>query len=196
MHHSMRHVALLALLPLVACAGSERSITPPAPIVPAAPALSAADQSFIQTAAMGWLAEMQLAQLAQQKTHSAEVRRFATRMVQDHTPNNQQLAQLAQQKGVTPPSSLDDAHQQELTKLQGESGSQFNRDYIASQISGHQAMLDVFQSEVQNGQDPDLKNFAQQTIPGIQSHLTMAQGLQAGHLRPGMYHHTTQSGGM
>ncbi|HTR18027.1 MAG TPA: DUF4142 domain-containing protein [Acetobacteraceae bacterium] len=196
MHRSTRYAVILALLPLAACAGSERAVTPPAPVVPQPPPLSAADQSFIQTASIGGMAEVQLGQLALQKTHSAGVRHFATQMVQDYTANNQQLAQLAKQKGVTPPSALDDAHQQEMTKLQGETGKQFNHDYIAGQVTGHQAMLDTFQSEVQNGQDADLKNFAQQTIPVIQSHLTMAQGLQSGHVHHGAHHHATQPGTM
>ena len=38
----------------------------------------------------------------------------------------------------------------------------------------------LFTSESQTGKDPDLKNFASESLPTLQQHLSMAQGLQKG----------------
>ena len=109
-------------------------------------------------------------------------------MVTDHTPMNQQLMQLAQAKGVTPPADLDPAHQAILARLQRERGATFDRDYMRGQVSDHQAMIALFQREAQEGSDPDLKNFATQGLPVMQQHLQTAQSLVA----PVATHHSTR----
>src|SRR6187549_3006326 len=70
----------------------------------AAGELSTADRSFVDEAASGGLAEVQDAQLAQQKAASNDVKQFAATMIADHTQANDELKQIAQSKGVTPPS--------------------------------------------------------------------------------------------
>ncbi len=59
-------------------------------------ALSPSDESFVEKAAHGGIAEVQLAQLAQQTSPNDQVRQFARKMIDDHTPNNQQLVKLAE----------------------------------------------------------------------------------------------------
>jgi Domain of unknown function (DUF4142) len=49
--------------------------------------------------------------LAKQKASSAEVKSFAEQMIQDHTKANQELEQLAKQKGITVPAALDNEGQ-------------------------------------------------------------------------------------
>ncbi|MCQ8242531.1 DUF4142 domain-containing protein [Rhizosaccharibacter radicis] len=167
----------LALLPVAACADKPPA-PPPAP--PGPPPLAAADAQFIQDAAQGGMAEVQMAQLAQSKSKNPKVKAFAAKMIAEHSPNNDQLKQLATTKGATLPTGLSDAQNQQLTTLQGEMGRKFDHDYIADQVQDHQAMLTAFQTEAQSGTDPDLKNFASQTVPTIQEHLTDAQKLQTG----------------
>lgn len=135
--------------------------------------LSAADKKFVEKAAIGGMAEVQLAQLAQQKSQDAGVKDFAQHMIDDHTPNNDQLMKLATAKGITPPAELDSMHQKELDKLQGLDGKKFDHAYIAGQTKDHNAMLKTFQMEQTKGQDADLKAFADQTVPTIQKHITM-----------------------
>ena len=48
-----------------------------------------ADQSFVSEAMQGNMAEVQLAQLAQQKSQSQDVKQFAQKMANDHTQMNQ-----------------------------------------------------------------------------------------------------------
>lgn len=138
--------------------------------------LSAADKRFITKAAQGGTAEVQMAQLAQQKGQSDEVKTFAQKMIDDHTPNNAKLTQLATSKNDTPPSEVDAAQQKMMDKLQGLEGKKFDAAYLKGQVTAHKAMLKVFQEESKNGTDADLKAFADETIPTIQSHITMAQG--------------------
>ena len=72
-----------------------RSGLPAGPIALAALAASAAlssgDRNFLQTATSSGLAEVTTAQLAQQRSASAQVRKFADRMIADHTQVNSEL---------------------------------------------------------------------------------------------------------
>ena len=46
---------------------------------------------------------------------------------------------------------------------------------MQSQIEDHQKMVDLFQQQSQQGQNPELKSFAEETLPTLRDHLDMAQ---------------------
>jgi len=147
---------------------------PAGTMAPAATAdLSPADKKFVMKAAIGGMAEVQLAQLAQQKSQDQAVKDFAQHMIDDHTPNNEQLMKLATSKGITPPADLDAMHKKEMTRLQALDGKKFDRAYLKGQTKDHEAMLKTFQAEQTSGKDADLKAFADQTVPTIQKHISM-----------------------
>jgi putative membrane protein len=179
MHRYSRWAFALALLPLAACSSSN----PPAmasvtPVAPAAPTLAAQDQSFIATAAGTDAGEIQAANLALQKAPNPRVKTFAQRMIDDHTKTTQQLTSIAQAKGITmPPATPPEMATEQLAKLQTLSGRRFDRDYIHGQVLDHEAAIKAFQTEIAQGQDPELKTFAQTTLPILQQHLHMAQSL-------------------
>lgn len=162
----------LALLPVAACSSNT-----PAPVAeaPPPPALSPVDQTFVTTAAQGGMAEVQMATLAQTNARSPRVKAYASEMIKDHSAANDQLMKLAQAKGVTPPTDLSDAQNQQKTMLTAEKGAKFDRDYMNDQVTDHQAMVQAFQEEAQNGQDADVKAFAASTLPTIQKHQAEAQ---------------------
>ena len=56
------------------------------------------------------MAEVELSKIAQ-KSENAEVKRFAERMVQDHTAANEQLTAIATGLGVEMPKALDSEHE-------------------------------------------------------------------------------------
>ncbi|QIR41587.1 DUF4142 domain-containing protein [Tolypothrix sp. PCC 7910] len=139
--------------------------------------LSSADRAFMTEAAQGGLAEVQLGQLASQRGANNTVKQYAQRMVQEHTQANSQLQQLAKQKGVTLPTTLNSEHQQvkqQLTKL---SGRNFDRQYMNHMVQDHEKTVALFQREAQEGQDADVKAFAAQTLPILQDHLQQAQSV-------------------
>jgi putative membrane protein len=155
--------------------GAGPSKSAPADTTPMTAELSAADKKFVEKAASGGMAEVQAAQLAQQKADDQKVKDFAQQMITDHTTANQQLTALAQKKGVTVPADLDSKDQKELDKLGKLDGKKFDKAYMKTQVKAHQAMLTLLQKEAKGGKDADLKSFADQTIPTVQKHLDMAQ---------------------
>ncbi|MEJ0047306.1 MAG: DUF4142 domain-containing protein [Rhodospirillales bacterium] len=159
----------------MAPAGAGPAKSAPADSTPSTADLSVADKKFVEKAASGGMAEVQAAQLAQQKADDQKVKDFAQQMISDHTSANQQLTALAQKKGVTIPTDLDSKDQKELDKLSKLDGKKFDKAYLKSEVKDHQAMLSLLQKEYKSGKDADLKSFAEQTIPTVQKHLEMAQ---------------------
>jgi putative membrane protein len=137
--------------------------------------LSKSDRKFIMTAASAGLAEVQAAQLAEQKSQDAAVKEFAQKMITDHTANNQQLASLAAQKGITVPTTPAAKDQKQLDALAKLDGAKFDHTYLKDQVRDHETVLKLMKKEAADGKDADLKSFAETSTPVIQQHLDMAK---------------------
>ncbi len=174
MTRSHRWLLVAALLPVAACSNN----TPPAAAVPPPPPpLAAADQAFVNAAAASDAFEVQSGQLAATKARSARVKTFANSMVTAHGQTTQQLMTIAQSKNVTPDATLTPASQQMMAQLNSASPRSFDHGYVRDQIASHEAAEKVFQDEISNGQDADLKQFATSTLPEIQQHEKEARAL-------------------
>ncbi|PHM07804.1 DUF4142 domain-containing protein [Nostoc sp. 'Peltigera malacea cyanobiont' DB3992] len=139
--------------------------------------LSSLDRQFITEAAQGGLAEVQLGKLASQRGASDAVKQYGQRMVQDHTLANDQLKQLATQKGVTLPTSLNSKNKQVQQSLSKLSGAKFDRQYLNHMLQDHEKTVSLFQTEAEQGQDADVKAFAAQTLPILQEHHQQVRSL-------------------
>ncbi|MES2355869.1 MAG: DUF4142 domain-containing protein [Pseudomonadota bacterium] len=140
------------------------------------------DKKFIEEAAHNGLAEVELGKLAATKASSDDVKKFAQQMVDDHTKANAELQQVAQSKGVTLPTTPDASHQRTLKKMQDLSGPDFDKRYLSEAgVKDHRANQKLFKDQATKGQDPDLKAFAQKTLPVITHHLQMAQNMADTH---------------
>ena len=139
--------------------------------------LAPADRQFIKKAAEGGLAEVQLGQLATEKADSQDVKQFGQRMVDDHTKANDQLKQVASQKGVTVPDKLSPKDAATKARLEKLSGKAFDRAYMRDMEMDHTKDVSEFRLESKNAKDPDVKNFASQTLPTLQDHLKEAKSI-------------------
>src|ERR1700691_3689939 len=75
------------------------------------------DKMFLHKASEGGMAEVQLGQLAAQKSSSAEVKQCGQQMVEDHTRLNEQMKPIADTLGVDAPKHLNKVDQGEYDKL-------------------------------------------------------------------------------
>jgi putative membrane protein len=141
-----------------------------------------AERAFITKAMEGGMAEVQLGQLAQQKSESNDVKQFAAKMVNDHGQmGDKWLKPVAQQMGINPPSGPSKHDKKEMEKLQGLSGQDFDREYITMMVKDHQKDLKDFQSEAQAAQDPTVKQIADKGSQVIQQHLQIIEQIAKAH---------------
>jgi putative membrane protein len=133
--------------------------------------------TFVRTAARGDMFEIQAGKVALGKAKSDSVKNFAQMIIDDHTAASQKLQQVVKDEKikVTIPKDLDKKHKDMLGKLNKASASSFDRTYMQSQIAAHREAVATFQSYSRNGSDAGLKQFAVETLPVLQKHLSQAE---------------------
>jgi putative membrane protein len=144
------------------------------------PKLSHQDKSFLKDAAEGGNAEVEASKVALAQSGSADVKAFAQQMVDDHGKAGTELKGLADQKGVKVSDTPSTVKKTEIKLLSERKGSSFDQHYADSiGVKAHQDTVKLFQKEVDKGTDPDVKAWAQKTLPALQHHLELAQQLKA-----------------
>jgi len=133
------------------------------------------DRVFLKEALEGGMAEVQLGQLALQKSNNPDVKQFAQRMVDDHTRMGDQLKPIAQQIGVKLPDGPSKKDKAIIAKLQALNGDDFDKAYMKDMVKDHKSDLTAFQSESDQGSSPAVKNAATQGAQIITQHLQMAE---------------------
>ena len=137
--------------------------------------LDAMDHTFVNKAAEGGLAEVELGKMAETKAANPQVKQFAERMVHDHTQANDELKQVASDQGIQLPDHIgqkDRLLKERLAKL---SGDQFDKVYMQNMVKDHEKDVAEFQRESKDAQNPAVRHFAQQTTPVLESHLNEAE---------------------
>jgi len=137
--------------------------------------LSKDESTFVKEAAEGGMMEVQLGKLAQEKAADDKVKQFGKRMEQDHSKVNDELKKIAADKGVQLSPDLDKKHKTNVDKLTKLSGAAFDKQYINDMVSDHKEDIKKFQRVADKGKDPDLKQFASQTLPTLKEHLQLAE---------------------
>jgi putative membrane protein len=137
--------------------------------------LSAQDRRFADQAARAGMEEVAAGRIAQQDANSADVRRFAGRMVHDHAEANERLRMIARRDGFALPARMDAAAQHEVGRLETAGPGHFDPDYMKHQASDHRQVIEAFRSEADHGRNPDLKHFAAETLPTLREHLQLAR---------------------
>ena len=117
--------------------------------------------------------------LAETKGRTQAIRSYAELMESAHiTVNNALLAILKNKAPAPPPTLLRAAYSTMISTHQDETGQAFDADYVRGQVNYQKANTALYQYEIENGTDPNLRAFAQETLPKIQDHLARALKLQ------------------
>lgn len=123
--------------------------------------------------------------MAASKSTNAKVKAFAQRMITDHSGVNKAATDLVKKLGVTPEESdasraQTAAGQTARQSLEGKTGAEFDRAYIANEVTYHQNLLNAIdQLLLPSVQNAELKALLDQTRPAVVAHLKLAQDLQA-----------------
>jgi putative membrane protein len=157
----------------------------PAAQTPAASAsgtpLGPADTYFVTQTSLGTPFQVDSGRVAEAEGTTQAIRSYADLMVSSHiTVNNALLAILKNKAPVPPPTLLKAAYATMVSTLQHETGQTLDADYVRGQVNYQRANTALYQFEIANGTDPDLKAFAEETLPKIQDHLARALKLQGG----------------
>lgn len=132
--------------------------------------LSDKDKGFMQDAAKDGMMEVEMGKMGQKQAKNAEVKKFATRMVTDHSKANAELKALAKKKGVTLDAASPKEHKMD--------DATFDKDYMDQMVKDHEKDVKEFEEEAKDGSDADVKAWVNKTLPTLKKHLEMAKEIQ------------------
>src|SRR5436853_222659 len=145
---------------LLACVGVLASLAA------AQAVLGPADKVFMNQAGIGGTEELQLSALVDQRSSNPEVRRFAARMLDDHSQAAAELKSLLSHRNVTAPDDvMDPIHTDVKFRLMQLGNDDFDRLYISTMVTDHENAVRAFQTETSQGSDPTIKAFAEHKLP-------------------------------
>ena len=141
-----------------------------------ASAWSPVDFNFVAQANLGAPFQIASGRIAEEKATNANIRDYAHRMVVSHKPVVDALDAILQRERVTAPPNtlLQGAYDAMIASLKADRAATFDRDYVQGQLDYQKGNAALFRYEIHNGIDPDLKEFAQHTLPKIEDHLQRA----------------------
>jgi putative membrane protein len=130
-------------------------------------------EKFVQKAMAGGQMEVQMGQLGQQQAQNQQVKQLAATLVKDHTEANQRLEQIASTKNITVDKTGGEhaKHQKHLDKLKGQSGTEFDKEFVRMALKDHKKDIAEFEKCQSQVNDPELKSFITQTLPKLRQHL-------------------------
>jgi len=189
----MKVVVLYSAIGILAAFGAACSNEPgketanSAPIIKSEPAKPASDKgdsvvtggdlAFMNSAAPGNMAEVELGKMASTKAASNDVKQFGQKMVEDHSKANDELKQLAAQKKVKLPPDVMPGHKQLMEKLSKLSGADFDKAYVMAMVEDHEKDVAAFENASKTAADADVKAFATKTLPTLKMHLEMIKAM-------------------
>jgi len=135
-------------------------------------------QEFVNRATMSNMFEIQTSQPADQNASTDDVKDFAQRMINDHATATVALQTIASSKNMPITTSLTEEKQAIQSRLAGETGVAFDKDYVKVQIDAHNEAISLFEQAADDLDDVELKAYAQATLPVLRQHLQMAQDLK------------------
>lgn len=137
------------------------------------------NQEFMQRAAASDVFEIQTGQMATQMAQTQEVQQFGQQLVTDHTQSSTMLRNLASQKNIALPDSMNQDQMVIRNTLRNQSGVAFDRDFVNAQVQAHEEVVNLYEQATREVTDVDVRGFAQQVLPNLQQHLDHARQLKA-----------------
>lgn len=159
--------------------------TAPPPVATADSTPPLTDAQILHVLHSANASEIAQAKLAVAKAKDARVKKLAAMLLDDQTKADAKGAAVARKAGLTPESSpvsssLDNDAGQSTSALEADSGEDFDRAYVGTQVKQHKAELDLIDGQlIPNARNSDLVTLLKTVRPSIELHFQRARALQS-----------------
>jgi putative membrane protein len=132
---------------------------------------------FLTEAADGRMIDIEEGKLAKSRGTSSEIRKYGERMVNDQTRLLHEIRVLAAAKNITLPNAMSNDNKNSLKDLHGEEGDDFDEKFVRIMIRDHKHDIREFE-KASDFKDKDVRQFASQYLPLIESHLNQIEEIK------------------
>lgn len=133
--------------------------------------------AFVNNAMLGDLYEIQAAELALSRD-APELQSLARTIRDDHRQNSQRLisAVKSASSDFDIPAQLDDRRRGMIDNLRKAPDDVFEDTFLRQQVVSHEEAVELYRTYYLNGESDALRDFAEETLPVLESHLKLVQG--------------------
>jgi putative membrane protein len=135
------------------------------------------DRHFVRKAEDGYMLEAALGERAAERAASADIQRFGRMMANCNTFAGNRLMEIAKNNDLEVHTDMDREDREAILHLSKMEGPDFDREYMNQVIKDQEDNVKLFEQMAKEVTNPDLKCYAQQTIPLLRRHLQMARDI-------------------
>jgi putative membrane protein len=88
---------------------------------------------------------------------------------------NAEIQRLAGAKNVTLPTDVSDDHRRKLDNLNEKTGLDYDKEYLDQMENKHDESIRKCENAAEHSDDPEVKQWASQSLPEIRSHKDMIE---------------------
>ena len=129
---------------------------------------------FVIEAMQNSMAEIQICEMAIEKSQNEDAKKFAQTMIDEHARLGRELEQLAEKKKLEVPGKIRPEQKMTADELGSLSGRDFEQRWIQYNIDVHERDTKVFSHYAAEEEDPDIRELARQGADRMRKHLKMA----------------------
>jgi putative membrane protein len=133
------------------------------------------DKLFLDGVKTAGALEISMAKLAQQSSNP-KIKSFAEMMLKDHTQMDKEVEALATQSQIVLRTNFDNEQLKEIEMMKGLKGTAFDQHYKDMMVKGHAKTVALLKSGADTREEK-VKEFAEKSLPVIESHYQAAQKL-------------------
>jgi putative membrane protein len=138
---------------------------------------SPSDETAIRTAAETAMSQVDLGKVAEQKAQNPEVKKFAQRMVEEHSKLTEELKQLGTSEHIRVPTSVNRSDANAHRQLAKESGAGFDKSYTQQVAAELEKAIAEFKRGASTTTKPALKEFFERNQATLESESQQAKQL-------------------
>jgi predicted outer membrane protein len=129
---------------------------------------------FVIEAMQNAMAEIQICEMAIEKSQNEDAKKFAQAMIDEHGRLGRELEQLAAKKKLDVPGEIRPEQKMTADELGSLSGRDFEQRWIQYNIDVHERDTKVFSHYAAEEDDPDIRDMAKHGADRMRKHLKMA----------------------
>lgn len=133
------------------------------------------DTHFVDYAYTGGQNEVLMNQMALQRSRNEDVRKFATKMLEDHTKANQDLLLIVSEYRIAVPDKPLPEQEKDLRRISSGEVKDFDKEFMDHMVMDHEKMVKLLEQGSKELKNEKLKDFATKTLPTVREHLKMAK---------------------
>ena len=136
--------------------------------------------NFVTRAAIANLTEIELGQMALQKSGDPAVKQLAQQMINHHRTAHDELKAVAARQHLSAPATVDADRKKDFEELKKLEDKAFDRKYLEAIAAAHDEAVALFDAARQNAELPvDLKSYASESLAAVKEHRKTVETLKA-----------------